>query len=304
MKPVLLGELFDRLICSVAETIHPGMRANDGLDQALVARDFRYTLVFDRGCCILRLGRPRNSEFLVRPIPVGGSSGRYQEVIAGDDDALDVSNGSGRPVGLSLLLMCFEGGKDRALNLGRRDTPDRPNVGLPPPQQRRADVEAIAHAVYGGKAWSHAFAVVIIELADQESLARGSARVSVGRFGGQELLDLIESLSIDDGGVLSRKPFVLVTGLADVEPFFKERGEGAISERNPAVEFLDFGIPALGNDALGVEILHQLPETLQFQIPLEDVADGLGLGLVDDKLFVFGVVAERHGAAGPFALAP
>jgi hypothetical protein len=39
MKPVLLGELFDRPIFSVAETIHPSMPANDGLDQALVAHD-------------------------------------------------------------------------------------------------------------------------------------------------------------------------------------------------------------------------------------------------------------------------
>jgi hypothetical protein len=45
-------------------------------------------------------------------------------VITGGDDALDVFNGSGRTVGLHLLLKCFEGGKDRALNLGRRDTPD------------------------------------------------------------------------------------------------------------------------------------------------------------------------------------
>src|SRR3984957_6661066 len=122
MKPVLLSELFDRLICSVAETVHPGMRANNGLDQAFVARDFRYTIVFHRGCCIFRLCRPRNSEFLARPIPVGGTSGHYQGGIAGNDDALDVSNGSGRTVGLSLLFMCFEGSKDRALNFGRRDT--------------------------------------------------------------------------------------------------------------------------------------------------------------------------------------
>src|SRR5260370_11514208 len=105
MKPVLLGELFDRLVCSVAETIHPGRRANDGLDQALVARALRYTIVFHRGCCIFRLCRPRNSEFVVRSIPVGSTSGRYQEVIAGDDDALDVSNGSGRTIGSSVLLM-------------------------------------------------------------------------------------------------------------------------------------------------------------------------------------------------------
>src|ERR1700722_9953331 len=109
MEPVRVGELFDRLICSVAKTIHPGMRANDGLDQSLVARDFWYTIVFHRGCCVFRRCRPRNSEFLVRPIPVGRTSGRYQEVIAGDDDALNVSNGSGRTLGLSLLLMCFEG---------------------------------------------------------------------------------------------------------------------------------------------------------------------------------------------------
>src|ERR1700676_1011281 len=98
MKPVCLGELFDRLICSVAETIHPGMRANDGLDQAFVACDFRYTIVFHRGCCIFRLCRPRNSDFLVRPIPLGGTCGRYQEVIAGDDDALDVSDWTERTV--------------------------------------------------------------------------------------------------------------------------------------------------------------------------------------------------------------
>ena len=103
MKPILLGELFNRLICSLAEAIHPGMRANNGLDQALVARGFRYAIVFYRGWCIFRLCRPRNSEFLVRPISVGGTSGRDQEVIMGDDDALDIFNGSERPVGLSLL---------------------------------------------------------------------------------------------------------------------------------------------------------------------------------------------------------
>src|ERR1700730_13493137 len=102
MKPVLLGEVFDRFLCSVAEAIHPGMRANDGLDQALVVRGFRCTIFFYRGCFIFRLCRPRNSEFLVLPIPVGGTSGRYQEVIAGDDDALDALNGSGYPAGLSL----------------------------------------------------------------------------------------------------------------------------------------------------------------------------------------------------------
>ena len=73
-----------------------------------------------RGCCIFRLCRPGNSEFLVRLIPVGGSSGRYQEVIAGDNDALDVSNGSGRAVGLSLLVMYNAGfGMEKRPRVGR-----------------------------------------------------------------------------------------------------------------------------------------------------------------------------------------
>lgn len=92
--------------------------------------------------------------------------------------------------------------------------PTDPTSAFPSSQQCRADVKAIAHAVLAGKAGTHAIAAVIIELAVQESLPRGSACISAGRFGSQELLDLIESLSIDNGGVLSRKPFVLVIGLA------------------------------------------------------------------------------------------
>ena len=103
--------------------------------------------------------------------------------------------------------------------------------------------------------------------------------------------------------MLTREPFVLVAGLADVDPVLQKIGKGTVSERNSAVEFPDFGVPALGDDALGVEIRHQFPETLQFEISLEDVPNGLGLGLVDDELLVLGVLTQRHGAAGPFALA-
>ena len=45
-------------------------------------------------------------------------------------------------------------------------------------------------------------------------------------FGAEKLLDLFEGLSVNDGRVLAREPFVLVTGLADVEPIFQEMGEG------------------------------------------------------------------------------
>ena len=45
-----------------------------------------------------------------------------------------------------------------------------------------------------------------------------------------------------------------------------------------------------------------LSERSQFKIQLENGPDGLGLGLVDDELLVPGFVAQRNGAARPFAL--
>src|SRR2546429_8372889 len=81
-------------------------------------------------------------------------------------------------------------------------------------------------------------------------------------------------------------------------------GEGTVGKGNSAVEFLDLGVPALGDDALSVEILNQLPEALQLEISPEYVSDRFGLALVDDELLVLGIIARRHGAPGPFALAP
>jgi hypothetical protein len=49
-------------------------------------------------------------------IPAGGTSDRYQQSIAGNDDALKRINGGGRTIEVFLLLMRFEGGKDRAIN--------------------------------------------------------------------------------------------------------------------------------------------------------------------------------------------
>src|ERR1700676_1496928 len=72
---------------------------------------------------------------------------------------------------------------------------------------------------------------------------------------------------------------------------------------NSAVKFPHLSVPTLGDDAFVVEILHQVPETFQFQIPLEDISNSLGLGLVDDQLLVLCIIDQRHGAAGPFALA-
>jgi hypothetical protein len=79
--------------------------------------------------------------------------------------------------------------------------------------------------------------------------------------------------------------------------------ERTIGERNSTLVFGELGVPALGDDAFSVEILHQLRETLQFQIS-QDIANGLGLRLVDDQLLILRIVTERHRATGPFALAP
>jgi hypothetical protein len=79
--------------------------------------------------------------------------------------------------------------------------------------------------------------------------------------------------------------------------------ERTIGERNSTLVFGELGVPALGDDAFSVEILHQLRETLQFQIS-QDIANGLGLRLVDDQLPILRIVTERHRATGPFALAP
>jgi hypothetical protein len=50
--------------------------------------------------------------------------------------------------------------------------------------------------------------------------------LSASGFGVEKLLDLFEGFSVDDGRVLARKPFVLVSGLADVEAVLQEVGEG------------------------------------------------------------------------------
>jgi len=97
--------------------VNPRVRANNGLDQAFVARDFRCITVFRPSGGILRLCRPRTSDFVAGAIPAGGTSDPHLQSVAGNDDALKRINGGGRAIGVFVLLMRFEGGKDRALNL-------------------------------------------------------------------------------------------------------------------------------------------------------------------------------------------
>ena len=135
MQAVCLSERFDRLIRSVPKRMYPGVSATDRPDQTLVVRTFRRRIGFHFGRWIPCFGRPRNSDFLGGAISIGGTSRGYQELTAGNYDALERSNGGGRTVGGHLLLMCFEGGKDRALDFRRRDASDRPCSCFSAPQQ-------------------------------------------------------------------------------------------------------------------------------------------------------------------------
>jgi len=102
MKTVHLREVFDGYISSALEATNPGVRANNRLDQAFVARDFRCITVFHRSRGgILRLCRPCDFDFVTGAIPAGGASDRYQQSIAGNDCALKRINGGGRTIGVS-----------------------------------------------------------------------------------------------------------------------------------------------------------------------------------------------------------
>src|SRR4051812_5912992 len=98
---------------AIAEQMHPGVRANDGLHQTLVVRSFRYDASFYGGCYIL-LGRPCNSDFLA--VRIGTSSGNYQQAIAGNGDPFQRLYRVKRTVRPLLVLVRFEGGKNRTLD--------------------------------------------------------------------------------------------------------------------------------------------------------------------------------------------
>ena len=179
-----------------------------------------------------------------------------------------------------------------------------PAAVLPPSQQRRADVEAIAHSVLAGKARAHAVALVVVKLALEQGAAIGSLYLPAAGFGCEKLLNAVKGRAIDNGVVFALEPLAAVVHLAEVDSVFEEVGEGTIGEGNATIVFGDPGIALLGDDAPAIEIRDQFAEGLQVEVAAEDGADDLGLGLVDDELFVLGIITKRDGAAGPFALAP
>src|SRR4051794_35055670 len=113
-----------------------------------------------------------------------------------------------------------------------------------------------------------------------------------------------EDLRVDDGFVLAFEPFAAVVNLTEIDPVLEKVGERTVSEGNAAVVLGNIGKTPFGDNAVAIEISHKLAEGLQFEISPEDMADDFGFGLVDDQLLVLGIIAERHAASGPFALAP
>src|SRR5260370_8965401 len=125
-----------------------------------------------------------------------------------NEEGIDECKGVGPVVGFFRFLVRLKGGKDCALNFCGRDTSYRSGFGFPSSQKCRADVEAIAHAVLAGKAWTHAVAAIIIEFTHQERLARGTTGFPAGGLRLEKLLDLVVGLSVEDALMLPLEPLV------------------------------------------------------------------------------------------------
>ena len=215
MQAVCLSERLDGFMLAFPKGMHPSVSANDGLDQTLVVRSFRYRIGFTFGRRIPRFGSPCNSDFLGGVVSVAGTSRGYQELIAGNYDTNKHCSWS--IVGFSQILIRFECCENCALNFCRRDTSHRSGLGLPSTQQRRANVEAIAHAVFAGKTRAHEVAAIVVELAHQQRTAFRSRRLPAIGLGREELLDPFESRAIDDGFMLALEPFAAVMNLAEID---------------------------------------------------------------------------------------
>src|SRR4029453_5963141 len=102
----------------------------------------------------------------------------------------------------------------------------------------------------------------------------------------KQFLDLPKRRAIYDGFVLAFEPLAAMMDLTEVDPVFQEISEWTVGEGNATLVLSDLGAASFSHDASRIEIRDQFAERLQFDVPAEDRANGLGLGLVDDELFV------------------
>src|SRR6516162_7492200 len=190
---------------------------------------------------------------------------------------------------------------DNALNFGGGYSRDRAGPVLSP-TQGGTDIESVPDPVLAGKARAHATAPVVEEFSLQQRATFRVFGLALDDIGLEQRLQAVKSLAVDDRLVLAFEPFAAVMDFTEIDPVLEEVGEGAISEGNAAIVFGDFRVTALGDDAALVEISHQAGKGFALQVPAKDGSDRLGLGLVDDKLLVPGIITQRDCPPGPFAL--
>src|SRR5271156_3749361 len=97
-------------------------------------------------------------------------------------------------------------------------------------------------------------------------------------------------------------PNLPVPDLTQVDRVGEQFIERTAPERLPARSFARLREPNLRDDSVAGQFLLEQPDRAQFEIPLEDLADGRGFRLIDDQTPLAPVVAERYRAAHPDAL--
>src|SRR6202022_3800950 len=117
------------------------------------------------------------------------------------------------------------------------------------------------------------------------------------------VLDDLPKLRIEDGLVLARVGFALVNNVAPIEPVLQHQVEGAAEEMLTAGQPSPSSFTALAHNPQPVEFGLEQRARAQFRIAPEDQPGSRSLRLIHDQFAVLDVIAERHVAAHPHALA-
>src|SRR6266404_2379495 len=167
-----------------------------------------------------------------------------------------------RIIHLSVRVSSPQGAHCRLLDCLGGDASHRSCCSFPPPQNRRANIEAIPDSISAGKARAHPVALVIEELALEQGPAAGSFDLATLRIGFEEPLNPFEGRAINDGFVLTLEPFAAVMNLAKIDAVLEKVGEGTVGKGNAPVVFGHLGVAPLGDDATAIEFGHQLAKRL------------------------------------------
>ena len=117
---------------------------------------------------------------------------------------------------------------------------------------------------------------------------------ALARAFGQDGMDLVPDVPINDRRMFAGIAIALVDGLTDVDPVVQQAVEIAFRDR----------LTLLGQHSARLQLAHQGRARSDFYKPVEDGAHLSGLGRIDDELAVLDVVSERHRSAHPQASHP